>query len=104
MKVKATATLALAALLACASAFATEDDNKTIQGVGVGLNQSVYVTFNESLQVTCAYNTINLGDPNSAYTKALLAIVLTAEASSRPVRVVYNPQSDGTCTATLISA
>ena len=100
MKIKAMAALALVALLTCASAFATEDDNKTIQAVGVGVNQSVYVTFNEPLQATCAYNTINLGDPNSAYTKALLAIVLTAEASSKPVRVVY----DGTCTATLISA
>jgi len=104
MKFKAMAAIALASLLTCASAIATEDDGKTIQGVGVGVNQSVYVTFNEPLQVTCAYNTVNLGDPNSAYTKALLAIVLTAEASSRPVRVVYSSQSDGTCVATLISA
>jgi len=95
---------AIAAAFLSSSVFAADESGKTVQQVGSQNSGTSFVVFNEPLQVGCLYNTIYLPDPNSAYGKSMLAILLTAESSGRGVRVVYSQASDGTCTASLIAS
>lgn len=97
--------VSLLAMTASLPAFASniDENGKTIQFVGSQNNGPSYVAFNEPLQVTCLFNTVYLPDPSSAYGKAMVAILLNAEATNRKVRVVYSQATDGTCTASLIA-
>jgi hypothetical protein len=94
----------IVASLSSASVFATTENNKTIQLVGVQGNGPSYVTFNEALTVGCEFGLIYLPDAGSAGGKAMLAALLSAQASGKGVqRVDYAQAADGTCTASVIA-
>ncbi|MET3650313.1 hypothetical protein [Dyella japonica] len=93
------------ALLTVSAAFATSDNNKTIQQVGVQYNGPGYVVFNEPLSVSCQYGLVYIPDVSTASGKAMLAVLLSAQAAGKPIsRLDYTQAADGTCSAAIIAA
>jgi hypothetical protein len=82
---------------------ATDDYNKTIASAGVQAGGG-YFKLVEPTSVNCLYGTIYITNLSAdAGQRAMYATVLAAEAGSRKiVRVEYNVDSTGTCTATLV--
>lgn len=104
MKLKSKAAIAFFSVLACTSAFATSESSKTIQQVGVQSNGPGYVIFNEPLTVGCSYTLVYLPDLSTSSGKAMLAALLSAQASGKGVsRIDYTQAADSTCTATIVS-
>lgn len=104
MRIQSKIVASLVAMLACGSAFATEEDNKTIQSVGVQSGGPSYVVFNEPLAVGCQFTLIYLPAQSTDSGKQMLAVLLSAQAAGKGVaRIIYSQDTSGNCTASLIS-
>ncbi|GLQ99126.1 hypothetical protein [Dyella mobilis] len=104
MRIKKTAVLsALLAMIVSFPAFSNDENGKTVQSVGAPNSGPTYVIFNEPLQLSCLWGVVYLADPSTDYGKAMLAVVLNADATGKKVRVVYTQASDQTCTASLVA-
>ena len=95
----------MAALLTVSSAFAASDSNKTIQQVGVQNNGYGYVIFNEPLSVSCQFGLVYIQDVSTATGKAMLAVLLSAQAAGKQItRLDYTQAADGSCSASIVTA
>lgn len=104
MKLKSKAVVATVSIMACMSAFAASENNKTIQSVGVQAAGPSYVVFNEPLTVGCQFGLVYLADPSTTQGKAMLAALLSAQAAGKGVaRIDYTQGTDGNCTATIVA-
>jgi hypothetical protein len=101
MKMLATALVVLACTVPTA-AFATDDYNRTISGVGTqGLG---YVQFKEGLSQPCQFGTLYLPDLSQYNARAMMAVLLSAQARGALVSVSYDMNGSGFCTASKVQA
>lgn len=99
------AAIALGGLLAVASmgASATDDANRTITAIGAQTSTSAYVQFKEGTSAGCLFNLVFLGDMSQPMPKAMLAVLLSAQARGAMVSAVsYDMASNGFCTASKV--
>lgn len=84
-------------------AFATDDLNRTIVAIGAQDTTSAYVQLKEGTSAPCLFGLVFLGDLNQPVRKAMLALLMSAQARGAIVAdVAYEMEASGFCTATKI--
>jgi hypothetical protein len=92
----------LATLAFSSSAFATEDNNMSISGVGAQNGTYAYLQFTTPPTGSCIYNSIYI-DVSTDTGRAALSVALTARvANIRLARIAYTGGGGGMCYATLL--
>ncbi|MGE7136234.1 hypothetical protein ACQKIE_01220 [Luteibacter sp. NPDC031894] len=100
MKISA---IAIVALAACSTqAFAASDTNRTI--VNLGATNTGYVQVAEGFSQPCKYSLVYLPDLSQPNAKAMMAVLLSAQARRAPVTVTYDMDASGICTANLVAS
>ncbi|HVI55613.1 MAG TPA: hypothetical protein VM621_11280 [Luteibacter sp.] len=89
--------------LVSAQASATDDVNRTIVSIGAQTTTSAYVGFKEGTSAPCKFNLVFLGDMSQPMPKAMLAILISAQARGSLVsNVTYEMDASGFCNATKV--
>lgn len=97
------ASIAIIALAAFSSqAFAAEDQNRTISGVGV--QGTGYVQVKEGFSQACQFGTVYLPDLSQYNARAMMALLVAAQTRGALVTVSYDVAASGYCTANKIQA
>lgn len=86
----------------CGQVCAADDYNRTITSVGTqGLS---YFQVKEGLSQPCTFGVVYLPDLSQYNARAMMAVLLSAQARGALINISYDMASSGYCTATKISA
>jgi len=100
MKIASLAVVALAAF--SAQAFAAEDANRTISALGA--QGTGYLQVKEGFSQPCQFGTVYLPDLSQYSARAMMAVLVSAQARGALVTVSYDVAASGYCTANKIQA
>jgi hypothetical protein len=100
MKLAALAVMALAAF--STQVFAAEDLNRTVSALGV--QGTGYVQVKEGFSQSCQFSTVYLPDLSQYNARAMMAVLVSAQARGALVNVSYDVAASGYCTANKIQA
>jgi hypothetical protein len=90
----------LAVAMVSTQAFAAEDLNRTISGLGV--QGTGYVQVKEGFSQPCQFSTVYLPDLSQYNARAMLAVLISAQSRGTPVSISYDVATSGYCTANKI--
>lgn len=89
--------------LASTNASATDDANRTISTIGAQTSTSAFVQFKEGTSAGCLSNAVFLGDMSQPIPKAMLALLLAAQARGAVVAdISYDKAGNGSCIASMV--
>lgn len=97
-------SLAIASILALASApvFANEDAGRTISDLGA--QGTGYVQVKEGFSAPCTFGVVYLPDLSQYNSRAMMAVLLSAQNRGAQVTITYDQAASGVCTASKVSA
>lgn len=98
----ATIAFALTSLFTSAHALAASDINRTI--ASLGSQGTGYVQVAPVLSQPCKFSTVYLPDLSQPNAKAMMAVLLSAQARGALVAISYDMDANSICTANTVSA
>lgn len=99
----ASIAIAVVAALVSAQAFAgASDSNRTI--LNLGSQGTGFVSFREGLSLPCKFGAVYLPDLSQPSAKAMMAVLLSAQARGALVSIGYDIDASNICTANIVAA